>query len=242
MAIVGLHSRTAVPACRLTSQPSCPAVLRTSRQQSHRQSSSSTARQPFVVRAEAEAAPAADLPLERSGNSFTALKDIEAIKKVLPHRSGMPTDCESVQPAACQPMPQITQITMVAATMPGSADASSSHPVTQSKLPMPSDSAVVARQVSVPPSRPRGGMRVSEVRRGLQKHHHERQLLHRPLPRARHHAGCVPGPTRALVGPCTACASGQHFPACAAATSLARCCCTLQACCRWRPWRSWAAS
>ena len=130
MAIVGLHSRTAVPACRLTSQPSCPAVLRTSRQHSHRQASSSTARQPFVVRAEAEAAPAADLPLERSGNSFTALKDIEAIKKVLPHRWGMFIDCEYIRSTAPQSVPQITQITMLAGAILGCADASNGRQTT----------------------------------------------------------------------------------------------------------------
>jgi hypothetical protein len=130
MAIVGLHSRTAVPACRLTSQPSCPAVLRTSRQQSHRQASSSTARQPFVVRAEAEAAPAADLPLERSGNSFTALKDIEAIKKVLPHRLVVLTGCGDIRPAACKCVPQITQITLLAATILGCARASDGRQTT----------------------------------------------------------------------------------------------------------------
>jgi 3-hydroxyacyl-[acyl-carrier-protein] dehydratase len=53
---------------------------------SHRRSCGSASRQRFVARAEAEAAPAAEVPLERSGNNFTALKDIEAIKKVLPHR------------------------------------------------------------------------------------------------------------------------------------------------------------
>jgi hypothetical protein len=106
MATAGTHSRTAIPACRLTCQPCCPAVLRTSRQLSHRQASSTPTRQPFVVRAEAEAAPAADLPLERSGNSFVALKDIEAIKKVLPHRCEGLIVC--IGPLACKMMLQIT--------------------------------------------------------------------------------------------------------------------------------------
>ena len=36
--------------------------------------------------AEAEAAAPDTLPIERSGNAFKPLKDIEAIKKILPHR------------------------------------------------------------------------------------------------------------------------------------------------------------
>ena len=34
---------------------------------------------------------AAGTPIEKTGNSFNALKDIEAIKKILPHRSPPPT-------------------------------------------------------------------------------------------------------------------------------------------------------
>lgn len=79
---------TATPLCRQSAQ-SPSATLASSRPAaliSHRRLCPSAARQRFVARAEAEAAPAAELPPEKSGNNFTALKDIEAIKKVLPHR------------------------------------------------------------------------------------------------------------------------------------------------------------
>lgn len=40
----------------------------------------------MTPRAEAEAAAAPALETEKSGNSFAALKDIEAIQDILPHR------------------------------------------------------------------------------------------------------------------------------------------------------------
>ena len=40
----------------------------------------------IATRAEAEAAEAPATQTEKSGNSFAALKDIEAIQEILPHR------------------------------------------------------------------------------------------------------------------------------------------------------------
>ena len=42
----------------------------------------------MIPRAEAEAESLPAIQTEKSGNSFTALKDIEAIQEILPHRSG----------------------------------------------------------------------------------------------------------------------------------------------------------
>ena len=116
-----------------------------------------------------EKAPAAEVTIEKTGPAFAALKDIEAIQEVLPHR------CASKACFCCR------------LSLRGDCCKHASAPVIYKHV-LASRLAHSCLQVPVPARRQGGRTGAAKVCSGLQVRKLQRQLLHWPLPRQENHA------------------------------------------------------